>query len=230
MTADISIFGLFWHASFIVQLVMLTLLGMSIFSWAVIISRNKLISQAKAKAETFEDIFWSGVNLRKIYQALGARNEEFNGMEDIFYSGFSEFVRLNRSENATPDFVMDGAARAMRVSVSREVDDLEANLPFLATVGSISPYVGLFGTVWGIMQSFLAISAMKQATLAMVAPGIAEALIATAMGLVAAIPAIIFYNRLSSMVGEMEHKYVTFAEEFHTVLHRQAVAEKPSND
>jgi biopolymer transport protein TolQ len=146
------------------------------------------------------------------------------GTEEIFYSGFTEFARLRKTNSDSPDFVMEGTGRAMRVSVAREVEELEANLPFLATVGSISPYIGLFGTVWGIMHAFIALGAVKQATLAMVAPGIAEALVATAMGLFAAIPAVMAYNRLSNTVGKLEHSYATFSEEFHSILHRQAMA------
>ncbi|MBD1565488.1 protein TolQ [Vibrio sp. SA48] len=224
MTADISIFDLFLQASILVKMVMLILLGMSIVSWAMIIKRSKILSQAEKRADSFEDKFWSGTDLSLIYQDVKKRKDEISGTEEIFYSGFTEFARLRKTNAASPDFIMEGTGRAMRVAVAREVDELETSLPFLATVGSISPYIGLFGTVWGIMHSFIALGEVKQATLAMVAPGIAEALIATAMGLFAAIPAVMAYNRLSNKVSKLEHNYATFSEEFHSILHRQAMA------
>ncbi len=224
MQADISILDLFLQASLLVKMVMLILLGMSIVSWAMIIKRYKVLSQATRDAETFEDKFWSGTDLAVLYQDVKKRKDEIMGTEEIFYSGFTEFARLRKTNADSPDFVMEGTGRAMRVSVAREVEELETNLPFLATVGSISPYIGLFGTVWGIMHAFIALGAVKQATLAMVAPGIAEALVATAMGLFAAIPAVMAYNRLSNTVSKLEHSYATFSEEFHSILHRQAMA------
>ncbi|AEH32900.1 protein TolQ [Vibrio anguillarum] len=224
MTADISILDLFLQASLLVKMVMLILLGMSIVSWAMIIKRSKVLSQAEKNADAFEDKFWSGTDLSVIYQDVKKRKDELLGTEEIFYSGFTEFARLRKTNATSPDFIMEGTGRAMRVAVAREVDELETSLPFLATVGSISPYIGLFGTVWGIMHSFIALGAVKQATLAMVAPGIAEALIATAMGLFAAIPAVMAYNRLSNKVSKLEHNYATFSEEFHSILHRQAMA------
>ncbi|NNN67665.1 protein TolQ [Vibrio sp. 3-2(1)] len=224
MTADISILDLFLQASLLVKMVMLILLGMSIVSWAMIIKRSKVLSQAEKNANAFEDKFWSGTDLSVIYQDVKKRKDELLGTEEIFYSGFTEFARLRKTNATSPDFIMEGTGRAMRVAVAREVDELETSLPFLATVGSISPYIGLFGTVWGIMHSFIALGAVKQATLAMVAPGIAEALIATAMGLFAAIPAVMAYNRLSNKVSKLEHNYATFSEEFHSILHRQAMA------
>ncbi|MBF4281823.1 protein TolQ [Vibrio anguillarum] len=224
MTADISILDLFLQASLLVKMVMLILLGMSIVSWAMIIKRSKVLSQAEKNADAFEDKFWSGTDLSVIYQDVKKRKDELLGTEEIFYSGFTEFARLRKTNATSPDFIMEGTGRAMRVAVAREVDELETSLPFLATVGSISPYIGLFGTVWGIMHSFIALDAVKQATLAMVAPGIAEALIATAMGLFAAIPAVMAYNRLSNKVSKLEHNYATFSEEFHSILHRQAMA------
>ncbi|MEI8655897.1 MULTISPECIES: protein TolQ [Vibrio] len=224
MQADISILDLFLQASLLVKMVMLILLGMSIVSWAMIIKRYKILSKATKDAEAFEDKFWSGTDLAVLYQDVKKRKDEIMGTEEIFYSGFTEFARLRKTNADSPDFVMEGTGRAMRVSVAREVEELETNLPFLATVGSISPYIGLFGTVWGIMHAFIALGAVKQATLAMVAPGIAEALVATAMGLFAAIPAVMAYNRLSNTVGKLEHSYATFSEEFHSILHRQAMA------
>lgn len=224
MQADISILDLFLQASLLVKMVMLILLGMSIVSWAMIIKRYKILSKATKDAEAFEDKFWSGTDLAVLYQDVKKRKDEIMGTEEIFYSGFTEFARLRKTNADSPDFVMEGTGRAMRVSVAREVEELETNLPFLATVGSISPYIGLFGTVWGIMHAFIALGAVKQATLAMVAPGIAEALVATAMGLFAAIPAVMAYNRLSNTVGKLEHSYATFSEEFLSILHRQAMA------
>jgi len=222
--ADISILDLFLQASLLVKMVMLILLGMSIVSWAMIIKRHKALSQATRDAEAFEDKFWSGTDLAVLYQDVKKRKDEIMGTEEIFYSGFTEFARLRKTNSNSPDYVMEGTGRAMRVSVAREVEELETSLPFLATVGSISPYIGLFGTVWGIMHAFIALGAVKQATLAMVAPGIAEALVATAMGLFAAIPAVMAYNRLSNTVSKLEHAYATFSEEFHSILHRQAMA------
>lgn len=226
MSADISILDLFLQAGLLVKLVMLILLGMSIVSWAMIIKRSRVLSQAEKETEVFEDQFWSGNDLSVLYQNVKKRKDELTGSEEIFYSGFTEFARLRKSNASSPEFVMEGTGRAMRVAVAREVDDLEASLPFLATVGSISPYIGLFGTVWGIMHAFIALGEVKQATLAMVAPGIAEALVATAMGLFAAIPAVLAYNRLSNKVSRLEHNYATFSEEFHSILHRQAMAHK----
>ncbi len=228
MTADISILDLFLQASLLVKLVMLTLLGMSIASWAMIIKRSKVLSQASKDAESFEDKFWSGTDLSQLYQKVKGRKDDITGTEEIFYAGFTEFARLRKSNANSPAYIMEGTGRAMRVVVAREVDELETSLPFLATVGSISPYIGLFGTVWGIMHAFIALGEVKQATLSMVAPGIAEALIATAMGLFAAIPAVMAYNRLSNKVSKLEHTYATFSEEFHSILHRQAMAGRDS--
>jgi len=228
VTADISILDLFLQASLLVKLVMLTLLGMSIASWAMIIKRSKVLSQASKDAESFEDKFWSGTDLSQLYQKVKGRKDDITGTEEIFYAGFTEFARLRKSNANSPAYIMEGTGRAMRVAVAREVDELETSLPFFATVGSISPYIGLFGTVWGIMHAFIALGEVKQATLSMVAPGIAEALIATAMGLFAAIPAVMAYNRLSNKVSKLEHTYATFSEEFHSILHRQAMAGRDS--
>lgn len=220
-----SFFGLFLQASLLVQLVMLILLATSVVSWAFIFQRAKILKNARAERKKFEDKFWSGVDLNKFYQELSAR-QSVQGMASLFCAGFKEFVRLRKSANTPSDALMDGTLRAMRVSLSREVDNLEANLPFLATTGSISPYIGLFGTVWGIMNSFIALGQVQQATLAMVAPGIAEALIATAMGLFAAIPAVIAYNRFSNQVEKLENSYGNFMEEFSSILHRQTLAQR----
>jgi biopolymer transport protein TolQ len=174
--------------------------------------------------QQFEDKFWSGADLSKLYSEISAR-EHIDGIENLFVAGFKEFARLRKSNINSPSAIVDGTHRAMRVSLSREVDELELHLPFLATVGSISPYIGLFGTVWGIMNSFIALGAVEQATLAMVAPGIAEALIATAMGLFAAIPAVMAFNRFSHHVEKLENSYGNFMEEFSSILQRQVGGE-----
>lgn len=223
MTSELSIFGLFLQASFLVQFVMFLLLATSIVSWAFIFQRAKVLNNAKDEMKKFEDKFWSGVDLNRLYQELSAR-QSLNGMASLFCAGFKEFVRLRKSTATSSDAVMDGTYRAMRVALSREVDSLESRLSFLATAGSISPYIGLFGTVWGIMTAFIALGEVQQATLAMVAPGIAEALIATAMGLFAAIPAVVAYNRFSYQVEKLENSYGNFMEEFSSILHRQAHA------
>ncbi|CAH0533001.1 Tol-Pal system protein TolQ [Vibrio stylophorae] len=221
-TGELSIIKLIFEASLLVQLVMLILVLFSIVSWAMIIKRSQALGEAKRRSERFDERFWSGIDLAQLYQEVNARSNHITGAEKIFHAGFKEFARLHRHNSQSPEYVMEGTSRAMRVAFSREVEKLEAGLPFLATVGSISPYIGLFGTVWGIMHSFVALGAVKQATLNMVAPGIAEALIATAMGLFAAIPAVMFYNRLTVKVTHLEHAYGTFMEEFASILHRQA--------
>lgn len=226
MHADMSFIGLFMQASLLVKLVMLTLLSLSILSWAVIIQRRNLLTSARARLQKFEDKFWSGVDLNRLYAELQARGDQNTGLEAMFVSGFKEFSRLSQLSGRTPGAVMDGSYRAMRVTLNREVENLEANLPLLATIGSVSPYIGLFGTVWGIMNSFIALGAVENATLAMVAPGIAEALIATAIGLFAAIPAVIAYNRFATQVEKLELAYANFMEEFSSILHRQAYSEK----
>lgn len=220
-----SFFDLFLQASLLVQLVMLLLLATSVVSWAFIFQRAKILKLAKVETKKFEDKFWSGVDLNKLYQELSAR-QSTQGMASLFCAGFKEYVRLRKTANSSSEGIMDGTHRAMRVSLSREVDNLEANLSFLATAGSISPYIGLFGTVWGIMNSFIALGEVQQATLAMVAPGIAEALIATAMGLFAAIPSVIAYNRFSNQVEKLENSYGNFMEEFSSILHRQTLAQR----
>lgn len=204
---------------------MLTLLGFSIVCWAMIFQRRKVLNAAKTQLKQFEDKFWSGADLSKLYSEISAR-QHVEGIESLFVAGFKEFARLRKSHIQSPQAIMDGAHRAMRVALSREVDNLETHLPFMATVGSISPYIGLFGTVWGIMNSFIALGAVQQATLAMVAPGIAEALIATAMGLFAAIPAVMAFNRFSHNVEKLENSYGNFMEEFSSILQRQSTVEQ----
>nr|WP_241264358.1 protein TolQ [Bowmanella dokdonensis] len=218
-----SFFGLFWQASLLVKLVMILLLATSVVSWAFIFQRSKALKEARLEVRKFEDKFWSGGDLNRLFQEISAR-AQVSGMASLFVAGFKEFARLRKGGGASPQAVMDGTYRAMRVSLSREVDALESHLPFLATAGSISPYIGLFGTVWGIMNAFIALGEVQQATLSMVAPGIAEALIATAMGLFAAIPAVIAYNRFSHQVEKLENSYANFMEEFSSILHRQSHA------
>ena len=223
MAGQLSVLSLILEASIVVKIVMLILMTASIVSWAMIIQRNKALSQALDESKKFEDRFWSGIDLSKLYNEVSAR-ASVTGMESLFKAGFKEFARLHKTNSRQPVAVMEGTQRAMRVGLSREVERLEMHLPFLATVGSISPYIGLFGTVWGIMNSFIALGAVEQATLSMVAPGIAEALIATAIGLFAAIPAVIAYNKFSHQVEMLESSYANFVEEFANILHRQAVS------
>ncbi|GAA4873057.1 protein TolQ [Ferrimonas pelagia] len=221
MSAEISFIGLFLEASLLVKLVMIFLMVLSVAAWTVIFQRQSALKQAHLKAQRFEDRFWSGVDLNRLYQELSARGDRNTGLELMFTNGFREYIRLAKSSRS-PEAVMDGSYRAMRVAMSREVDKLEQHLPMLASIGSTSPYIGLFGTVWGIMNSFIALGSVQHATLNMVAPGIAEALIATAMGLFAAIPAVIFFNRFSTRVEKLENSYANFMDEFSTILHRQA--------
>ncbi len=222
MSADLSVTHLILDASFVVQLVMLLLLVVSLLSWTIIFLKWSVIKKARSEADRFERRFWSGADLGELYKRLSTRRGRLSGMESIFEAGFREFAHLRKSAGVDPMAVMHGSQRAMRVAMNREIDNLETHLSFLATVGSTSPYVGLFGTVWGIMNSFMALGAVKQATIASVAPGIAEALIATAMGLFAAIPAVIAYNRYSNDVERLINRYDIFAEEFSTILQRQA--------
>jgi biopolymer transport protein TolQ len=217
-----SFFHLIVGASTVVQLVMLLLLAVSMASWTMIFRRRAALIEARVAADDFEDRFWSGGELSALYREISANEDHAIGMAGIFRAGFSEFARLRKQAGRDSRSVVEGAQRVMRVVLSRETDDLETNLSFLATVGSTSPYVGLFGTVWGIMNSFRGLGNAQQATLSMVAPGIAEALIATAMGLFAAIPAVIAYNRYSNDVERLINRYDNFLEEFSTILQRQA--------
>ena len=224
MHNDMSILRLILEASLVVQLVMLLLLMASVASWAVIFQKRRVLRQARSNADTFEKEFWSGGDLTGLYKRVTGRggSSSASGMAGIFEAGFREFSRLRKQDDLQASQIVEGSRRAMLVSQMREADRLEQNLAFLATVGSTSPYVGLFGTVWGIMNSFIALGNVQQATLAMVAPGIAEALIATAMGLFAAIPAVIAYNRYADTVTRLESRYDTFMEEFSTILQRHA--------
>lgn len=224
MSSELSILTLIQEASPVVQIVMFILMMASVVSWTYIFSKYKEIRQAAQTSDEFEERFWSGIDLADLYRQLAAEDYQSEGMENIFLSGFKEFARLRQQAGITPDAVIEAAQRGMRVALSRELDRLDERLPFLATVGSTSPYIGLFGTVWGIMNSFRSLGSVKQATLAMVAPGISEALVATAMGLFAAIPAVMAYNRYSTDIGRLANRYETFTEEFLSLLHRQAHA------
>lgn len=211
------------HASLPVQLVMILLLLASIASWVIIFRKKKMLDRAAREAEQFEEKFWSGAELSKLYTGVTGRNREVDGTEAIFEAGFREFSRQRTRRGADDARIqLEGAQRGMRVATARELDGLEHNLEFLASVGSISPYVGLFGTVWGIMISFQGLANVQEATIATVAPGISEALIATAMGLFAAIPAVWAYNRFATKVDRMAVRYDAFSEEFASILERQA--------
>ncbi len=218
---SLSIAHLILNASFLVQVVMLILVLASVISWAMIFQRERYQRKASGAFSYFEKQFWSGIDLNQLYRQSNGRNEMVEGIESIFRAGFKEFTRLRQTAGADSDAVMEGSQRAMRVALAREQEKLEENLPFLASVASVSPYIGLFGTVWGIMVSFLNIANAGQPSLATVAPGIAEALIATAMGLFAAIPAVLAYNKFSARAESLLANYQTFAEEFSAILHRQ---------
>lgn len=222
MGSELSVVDLLLEASLVVQLVILLLAGASVLSWAIILRKRSIINRSRQEADRFEGWFWSGVDLVKLYKSIESRRGSDTGMASIFQAGFSEFSRLRREEGLGPGQLMEGVRRAMHVEQLKEVDRLEESLATLATIGSTSPYVGLFGTVWGILNAFHGLGNVQQATLAMVAPAIAEALIATAMGLFAAIPAVIAYNRFADRVGRLELRYDTFTEEFTAVLQRHS--------
>ncbi|MCH9769324.1 MAG: protein TolQ [Gammaproteobacteria bacterium] len=216
-----SLFSFIADASIVVKFVMLILLLASVASWTIIVQRFMLFRRAKQMANQFENQFWSGTDLNTLSQQLQNNPEASSGLARIFLTGFNEYQRLKQQPNIAPLAVMQGTERAMRIAKSREIESLENHLAFLATVGSTSPYIGLFGTVWGIMTSFSALSHVQQATLAAVAPGISEALIATAIGLFAAIPAVIAYNRYVNQLARIEQQFDNFQEEFSNILHRQ---------
>ncbi|HEY5734471.1 MAG TPA: protein TolQ [Gammaproteobacteria bacterium] len=221
MQADLSILHLLSNASLLVQLVMLLLLVMSLVSWTMIFKKRGDLKMAVKNANMFERRFWEDDDLNQLYDKIHKQRFKATGLSGIFEAGFGEFMRL-KERGHPPEMVMAGTERAMRVALSREIDALETHLSFLATVGSTSPYIGLFGTVWGIMNSFRSLAGLQTATLAAVAPGIAEALIATAMGLFAAIPAVVAYNRFSYDVERLTNRYHTFMEELSTLLQRHA--------
>jgi biopolymer transport protein TolQ len=218
-TSDLSLLGLILAASPLVQVVMGILLLASVLSWSCIFDRARILHQAKRELRQFEKEFWSGRDLAVLYRTL--RTETPTGGAAIFCAGFREYTRLQQAAVTSQQALIDGVQRAMRVALNREADRLEARLPFLATVGSSSPYIGLFGTVWGIMSAFQALGQVQQATLHLVAPGIAEALIATAMGLFAAIPAVIAYNRYQHTAQCLINRYDDFVDEFSNILQRQ---------
>jgi|TARA_B100000315_G_scaffold191060_1_gene181218 biopolymer transport protein TolQ len=220
----LNVIDLVLNASLPVQFVFLLLFLLSIVSWVVIVQRWLVLSSAKNGVLSFEQRFWSGMDLSQLYKEgtqMQQDNMQIVGMENIFRAGFKEFMRLRQQGSVDSEAVMEGAQRAMRVAFSREEEKLEKHLAFLATVGSVSPYIGLFGTVIGIMNSFLGLATQAQATLQVVAPGISEALLATAIGLFAAIPAVVFYNRYSSLLDVVTSSYITFSDEFSSILHRQ---------
>ena len=221
MNQDLSILHLVVNASFIVQLVMLLLLIGSITSWAAIFRKLRALKNIKTQNEEFERDFWSGTSLNDLYAAAAQNAKQGGPMERIFASGMREYQKLRERRISDAATLLDGARRAMRASFQREMDAAETNLSFLASVGSVSPYVGLFGTVWGIMHSFRGLSNVGQATLSAVAPGIAEALVATAIGLFAAIPAVIAYNRFSHQIDRLAIRFESFMEEFSNILQRQ---------
>ena len=221
MADNMSLWTLISNASWIVLVVLALLVVASLVSWTMIFQRGSLLRSAHRAMIAFEDRFWSGMDLIVLYKEVQQNEGQETGLEYIFKAGFTEFTRLRNQGTVEPEAVMDGVQRAMRVAISREQERLEANLPFLASVGSTSPYVGLFGTVVGIMNSFRGLAVVQQPTLASVAPGISEALLTTAVGLVAAIPAVVAYNRYASRVEALLANYETFADEFSSILHRK---------
>lgn len=226
MNADTTVLSLLWEASIPVQIVMLLLIGASLVSWSIIFTKRRLIRRTKDASDEFEAAFWSGGDLNTLYRSATRSKGGSIGMASIFEAGFREFNRALQSDGASDDKIIEECRRAMRVAQMREVDRLEQSLATLATIGSTSPYVGLFGTVWGIMGAFMGLANVQSATLALVAPPIAEALIATAMGLFAAIPAVIAYNRYADKVVRLEYRYDGFSEEFSSILQRHARAKK----
>ena len=226
MTADMSVISLLWEASMPVQIVMLLLLGASLMSWSIIFTKRRLIRRTRDASDEFEAAFWSGGDLNTLYRSASRAKGGSIGMASIFEAGFREFNRALQAGGSSTDKIVEECRRAMRVAQMREVDRLEQGLATLATIGSTSPYVGLFGTVWGIMGAFMGLANVQSATLAVVAPPIAEALIATAMGLFAAIPAVIAYNRYADKVVRLEYRYDGFTEEFSSILQRHARAKQ----
>ena len=225
MNQDLDILQLVLHASLVVQIVMLLLMIVSIASWSAIFRKLFAIARVKTQNESFEKEFWSGASLNELLTSAAAKSQNSGPMERIFASGMREFQKLRERRVTDVGMMMDGARRAMRASFQRERDVVESNLSFLASVGSVSPYVGLFGTVWGIMHAFTGLASLQQVTLATVAPGIAEALVATAIGLFAAIPAVIAYNRFAREIDRISIQQETFIEEFSNILQRNVSAQ-----
>ena len=224
VTTDLDIWTLIVNASFVVKVVMVLLLAVSFMSWMFIFQKWFAIRRAASQTDKFEREFWSGNDLNALYQGAVNHRHSIGSLERIFEAGFREFAKLRSGQRAADaSDMVDGARRAMRATFQREMDFLERHLAFLASTGSVSPYVGLFGTVWGIMHAFRSLANVQQATLAQVAPGIAEALVATAIGLFAAIPAVVAYNRYSHDIERLANRFESFMEEFSNILHRQAV-------
>lgn len=221
---DSAFLHLVWQASPLVQVVMLLLLVLSLVSWTIIFRKSRILRRARRHANDFEMRFWRGRDLNALYGRVTGQDYSPSGMETIFESGYAEFTRLRRQATMEPTALIEGSQRAMRVTLQRELDELESYLPTLATIGSVSPYIGLFGTVWGIMHSFHGLANVQQATIQMVAPGISEALIATALGLFAAIPAVMAYNSYVTEIDRLTVRYDTFVDEFTSILQRQAYA------
>jgi len=228
MSHDFSIVQLMLNASWVVQAVVALLVTMSVISWAAIFRKLSTLKRVRALNDDFERDFWSGKNLNELYAAAAQAARTGGPMERIFASGMREFQKLRERHITDSGTLLDGARRAMRASFQRELDVLESNLSFLGTVGSVAPYVGLFGTVWGIMHAFTGLAALTQVTLATVAPGIAEALVATAIGLFAAIPAVVGYNRFAHDIDRVANGMETFMEEFSNILQRNVGAQSPS--
>ncbi len=225
MNQDLSIVQLLLHASWVVQAVVALLVLMSIISWAAIFRKLFALRRVRAKNEDFERDFLSGSNLLELYNAAAQSAQQGGPTERIFASGMREYQKLRERRITDPGALLDGARRAMRASFQRELDVLESNLSFLGTVGSVAPYVGLFGTVWGIMHAFTGLASLAQVTLATVAPGIAEALVATAIGLFAAIPAVVAYNHFAHDIDRVANGMETFMEEFSNMLQRNVAAQ-----
>ena len=224
MDNELQIWQLIMQASWMVKGVMALLLVASVASWMIIFRKRQALARAEKDANAFEERFWSGTDLTALHEGITGAHRNTRGMERIFDAGFAEFLRMRQQGRIGPNAMVEGSQRSMRIALIRETEDLEHHLNFLATVGSTSPYVGLFGTVWGIMTSFHQLANVNQATIAMVAPGISEALIATAMGLFAAIPAVIAYNKFSNQVERLDMRFESFKEEFSSILNRQAHA------
>ena len=224
MEADLSILDLVWKASLVVKAVIAILILVSMYSWTIILYKRSVLKRARKDVVQFEQRFWSGADLSELYKKLSVRRDrgKLTGMEAIFEAGFREFIHLRKQKDLDATYIVEGAQRSMRVALNREYENLESHLSFLATAGSTSPYVGLFGTVWGIMNSFRSLGTSTTAAISDVAPGIAEALVATAIGLFAAIPAVVAYNRFASDLERVMGRYDNFVEEFSTVLQRQA--------
>ena len=228
MNQDLSIVSLILNASWVVQMVVVLLVGVSIASWAAIFRKVVALKKIQQLNEAFDHDFWSGTSLNDLFAAAAQNAKSSGSMERIFASGMREYQKLRERHITDPGTLLDGARRAMRASYQREMDAIEVNLSFLATVGSVSPYIGLFGTVWGIMHAFTGLAALEQVTLSSVAPGIAEALVATAIGLFAAIPAVVAYNRFAHDIDRIANRMETFIEEFSNILQRNLGAQSAS--